>query len=212
MGIRAMQADDAHVTGMSVQVDVNVKLGMDMESCTAGFTGDTLRFGVFGAALDNAMDAASVATDSNMVVTDRVAVHCSYTLSQAGKGFNTVNTSASHRTQPIGSHPRWLWFTNPALERRFLLHHNSICIMPELLWMILGVLSVFAYARPPENAATQPMAVASVTWTVLEAITLAQVMLYRAHFLRCVYSVVLNVLNTCVFITVSAGTVKLGRW
>ena len=192
-----------------LQVGVNVRLGMDIDSCTTGFTGNTLRFGVFGAALSRARHAASVA-NTELVVTDNVAAHCPHTLQAISKGLHAVTEMMLHHPPTFECHPSWLCFTNPALERRFVLHHNGICLVPEVFWMMLGLLSVAAYARAPvAGAPWQPLTAASVLWVVLEAITLVQVTLYRAWFLRCG----LVEFYYCSWLhCIHAGIVRYGPW
>lgn len=164
------------------QAGVMVRLGIDVGECTTGFTGTTLRFGVFGNAVVCARQAASASNPNELVVTDNVAAHCSLALQATSDGLHIVTGMVfDHPTTTC--HPRWLWFENPTLERRFVHHHNRMCMVPELFWMMLGLLSVVAYARDLD-AGAPALTVAAVLWVAVEAVTLALVTLCRAWFLR----------------------------
>lgn len=189
---------------------------MDVNDCTTGFTGTTLRFGVFGGAVVAARHAASMAGSSELVVTDNVAAQCSFPMAPVCKGLHSVIAASNpptHRLPTPECHPTWLWFLNPALERRFAHHLNRICMVPELFWMALGLLSVFAYARG-SDAGPPALSLASVLWVVVEAITLALYTLCRTQYLR--YGSMRMCLMhatplVCTCVCATPGTVRRGQ-
>lgn len=173
---------------------------MAVGPCTSAFTGNVLRFGVFGPAVDEARIAADGAHhaqgSTRLLVTEDVAVLANkrtyavchqtdrmYNLTEA----SPTSTSTPPKDQPYAaSHPLLLFYNNRALEHSFTLHHNGMCIATERIWMCIGVLMCFIYARSMLSADQPelPLMGATIAFLALEALTLAQSLFMRSWFMR----------------------------